>query len=136
MSYSYDLAGHVLTKTYPSRRTVTNAYDNAGRANTVIGKLGDGTSRTYANGINYSVFGGISREQYGTDTPLYYKTFYNIRGQMFDTRVSSVKRHLGLEPRPFDPLLLKQSHVGRKRHGQQRQRDLRGELGATTQRNP
>jgi len=26
--------------------------------------------------------------------------------------------------------------VGRKRHGQQRQRDLRGELGATTQRNP
>jgi len=58
--------------------------------NSVTGNLGDGTSRTYATGISYSPFGGITREQYGTTTPLYHKSFYNIRGQMFDTRLSSV----------------------------------------------
>jgi RHS repeat-associated protein len=91
VGYSYNLAGRLLTETYPSGRTVTNAYDSAGRTTSVAGNLGDSTTRTYATGINYSSFGGITREQYGTTpTPLYHKTFYNIRGQMFDTRLSSV----------------------------------------------
>ena len=90
MSYSYDLAGHVLSETYPSGRTVTNTYDSAGRASSMNGNLGDGASRTYATGISYASVGGITWEQYGTTTPLYHKTFYNIRGQMFDTRLSSV----------------------------------------------
>ncbi|HKF94779.1 MAG TPA: hypothetical protein VKB96_09285, partial [Gammaproteobacteria bacterium] len=34
--------------------------------------------------------GGLRREQFGTNTPLYHKSFYNIRGQLFDTRLSSV----------------------------------------------
>ena len=54
------------------------------------GNLGDGASRTYSNDIFYSPFGGPTWEQYGTNTPLYHKSFYNIRGQLFDTRVSSV----------------------------------------------
>jgi YD repeat-containing protein len=90
VEYSYDLAGHVLTQTYPSGRTVTNVYDNAGRTTSVTGNLGDGTNRTYSTGLSYSPFGGITREQFGTTTPLYHKTFYNVRGQMFDTRLSSV----------------------------------------------
>ncbi len=90
VGYTYDLVGHVLIQTYPSGRTVTNVYDNAGRTTSITGNLGDGASRTYAAGISYSSFGGITREQYGTTTPLYHKAFYNIRGQMFDTRLSSV----------------------------------------------
>ena len=97
LAYSYDLAGHVTSMTYPSLRVVNYNYDNAGRLAdkdathlAFTGNLGDGTQRTYASGISYSPLGGIAREQYGTTTPLYHKTFYNSRGQMFDTRVSSV----------------------------------------------
>ncbi|MEK6334072.1 MAG: LamG-like jellyroll fold domain-containing protein [Acidobacteriota bacterium] len=89
MIYTYDLSGQVTSIKYPSLRTVTNTYDAAGRTSSVTGNLG-GPSNTYATGINYNVFGGISKEQYGTTTALYHKTFYNIRGQMFDKRVSSV----------------------------------------------
>jgi RHS repeat-associated protein len=87
---TYNMAGGVLTQTYPSIRSVSYSYDDAGRATSFSGNLGDGTSRTYSNNINYSPFGGLSREQYGTNTPLYQKSFYNIRGQLFDTRLSSV----------------------------------------------
>src|SRR6185295_12519651 len=73
-----------------SGHTVSYSYDAAGRTSTFSGNLGDGTSRTYASSITYSPFGGLSREQYGTNTPLYRKAFYNIRGQLFDTRLSSV----------------------------------------------
>lgn len=85
----YDLAGHLKTMKYPSGRTITNTYDGAGRLASFAGNLG-GSQRTYATGISYSAFGGMKWEQYGTNTALYHKTYYNIRGQMFDTRVSSV----------------------------------------------
>ncbi|HEY0761036.1 MAG TPA: RHS repeat-associated core domain-containing protein [Pyrinomonadaceae bacterium] len=87
---SYNLAGSTTSTVYPSGHTVNNAYDAAGRTSSVTGNLGDGTSRNYATNLSYSPFGGISREQFGTNTPLYHKSFYNIRGQIFDTRLSSV----------------------------------------------
>ncbi|HEY3103129.1 MAG TPA: RHS repeat-associated core domain-containing protein [Pyrinomonadaceae bacterium] len=90
MSYTYDFAGHVKTMTYPSGRSIANTFDGVGRLGSFAGNLGDGVQRTYANGITYSPFGGMTREQYGTTTPLYNKTLYNVRGQMFDRRVSSV----------------------------------------------
>jgi YD repeat-containing protein len=86
----YNLAGNVTSQTYPSGHTVSYSYDAAGRTSGFIGNLGDGVSRTYATNITYSPFGGLTREQFGTNTPLYRKSFYNIRGQLFDTRVSSV----------------------------------------------
>lgn len=85
----YDLAGHLKTMTYPSGKVVTNSYDAAGRLSTFAGNLG-GPQRTYASGIGYSARGTMTWEEYGTTTPLYHKTFYNSRGQMFDKRVSSV----------------------------------------------
>jgi len=94
---NYNLAGNVTSQTYPSGHTVTYNYDAAGRLAdkdaqhlAFTGNLGDGTTRTYASNISYSSFGGLSREQFGTTTPLYHKSFYNIRGQFFDTRLSSV----------------------------------------------
>ncbi|HLA13310.1 MAG TPA: hypothetical protein VJ023_22200, partial [Pyrinomonadaceae bacterium] len=50
ISRGYNLAGAVTSQTYPSGRTVSYAYDNAGRANTFTGNLGDGTQRTYSTG--------------------------------------------------------------------------------------
>ena len=87
---TYNQAGGVTSQTYPSGRTVTYSYDAAGRASGFTGNLGDGTNRNYATNLSYSSFGEISREDFGTTTPLYHKSLYNIRGQLFDTRLSSV----------------------------------------------
>lgn len=89
LTRSYDKAGHVLTQTYPSGHTVTYGYDVAGRLNSDSGNLGDGVSRTYATDITYSQFGGMQEEQFGTLTALYHKQHYNIRGQMYDMRLST-----------------------------------------------
>ncbi len=89
MGYSYNRASHVTTLTYPSLRTVTNNYDNAGRLSSVTGNLGDGTSRTYSTGISYAAGGQMSQEQFGTDTPVYNKLFYNTRQQLSEIRVST-----------------------------------------------
>lgn len=93
---SYDLGGHVSSQSYPSGRSVTYNYDIAGRLGdkdaqnlAFFGNLGDDTSRTYASGIKYSPFGGMEIEQFGTDTALYHKRQYNVRGQLWDVRVST-----------------------------------------------
>lgn len=93
---TYNRAGGVLTQTYPSGHTVAYNYDAAGRLNdhgsnlAFTGNLGDGTQRTYATGIVYNAAGRMTREQFGTQTPLYHKQRYNVRGQLYDVRLSSV----------------------------------------------
>src|SRR5215217_1216011 len=87
---AYNLVGAITALTYPSNHSANSSYDQAGHLTTLSGNLGDGTTRTYANNIAYSPFGGLTREQFGTNTPLYHKLFYNSRGQLFDTRLSSV----------------------------------------------
>src|SRR6185503_13615806 len=89
VSRSYNLGGGVITQTYPSIRTVNYTYDDAGRTYSFTGNLGDGTNRTYAAGITYSPWGGLAREQFGTDIPLYHRQQFNNRGQLFDLRVST-----------------------------------------------
>lgn len=87
---SYDRAGHVVSQTYPSGRTVSYTYDPVGRLASFTGTLGDGVQRTYSTGVTYAATGGIQQEQFGTATPLYNKRHYNARGQLYDTRLSSV----------------------------------------------
>ncbi|HVH70638.1 MAG TPA: RHS repeat-associated core domain-containing protein, partial [Candidatus Dormibacteraeota bacterium] len=90
MSYSYDLAGHVNTITYPSGHTVNYTFDAAGRTQTFTGNLGDGAQRNYATGISYSPAGALSQEQFGTaPTPVYNKLFYNSRQQLAEIREST-----------------------------------------------
>jgi RHS repeat-associated protein len=90
VTYTYNLAGQVTSETYPSGHTVSYVYDGAGRINNYSGNLGDGTTRTYSAGISYSEFGGMQQEQFGTQTPLYHKLHYNVRGEQWDTRLSTV----------------------------------------------
>jgi RHS repeat-associated protein len=80
---TYNLAGNVISQTYPSGRTVSYSYDSADRTTSFTGNLGDGTQRTYATSIQYSPFGGIKKEQFGTQQPLYHHQAYNIRGQVY-----------------------------------------------------
>jgi RHS repeat-associated protein len=86
----YNLAGGVISQTYPSGRTINYSYDDAGRVNSFTGNLGDGVTRAYSSGITYSAFGGKQQEQFGTQTPLFHKLHYNIRGQMYDVRLSTM----------------------------------------------
>src|SRR6185369_4998712 len=89
MSAAYALSGALTTLTYPSNRSVTNSFDQAGRLTALSGNLGDNTTRTYATGILYSPTGGLVKEQFGTATPVYNKLFYNSRGQLAEIRVST-----------------------------------------------
>src|ERR1043166_3882342 len=89
LSASYSLSGAINSVTYPSGRTVTNTYDNAGRLTALNGSLGDGSTRTYTTGILYSPIGGLVKEQFGTTTAVYNKLFYNSRGQLAEIREST-----------------------------------------------
>jgi RHS repeat-associated protein len=89
LSGGYDLAGHMTSLTYPSGRTVTYGYDNAGRTNDFRGYIGDGSLRVYSTGIAYSSLGGMTQEQFGTATPTFNKLFYNSRGQLAEIREST-----------------------------------------------
>jgi len=86
---SYGINGSLLSETYPSGHTVSFAYDAAGRTSSLSGNLGDGTQRTYSTGIVYSSLGGMTKEQFGTDTAVYNKLFYDVRGQLAEIRESS-----------------------------------------------
>src|SRR5262249_55837237 len=86
---SYDRSGALITLQYPSSRTVTDTYNVAGQTTSVSGYLGDGASRTYSTGITYTALGGMTQEQFGTDTAVYNKLFYNSPGQLSEIREST-----------------------------------------------
>ncbi|HEU4713033.1 MAG TPA: discoidin domain-containing protein [Pyrinomonadaceae bacterium] len=85
---TYNRASSRTLLKYPSDRTVNLTYDQAGRLSSLGGNLG-GAPRTYSTGILYSPFGAIVKEQFGTDTTIYNKLFYNVRGQLAEIREST-----------------------------------------------
>lgn len=87
---AYNLAGQVSGIIYPSTRSVAYVYDQSGRLKTFTGNLSDGVVRTYANEFQYNELGGLQQEKFGTATPLYHKQRFNVRGQLWDVRLSSV----------------------------------------------
>ena len=96
MSRIYDQAGHALIDTYPSGRVVNYNYDLAGRLGdngsslALTGNLGDGVTRTYATALEYDAANRLQQEKFGMATALYHKLHYNLRGQLYDTRLSTV----------------------------------------------
>ena len=85
---SYNRASAMTALTYPSDRTVNYTYDMAGRSSSVDGNLG-GSSRTYTTGMIYTPGGSLTKEQFGTNTAVYNKQFYNSRGQLAEIRAST-----------------------------------------------
>ncbi|HEU4713078.1 MAG TPA: RHS repeat-associated core domain-containing protein [Pyrinomonadaceae bacterium] len=92
----YNRAGGVILQQYPSERSVTYNYDNAGRladrdasSLAFVGTLGDGTLRTYSRGLSYASGGQLKQEQFGTNTAVFTKRFYNSRQQLAETLVST-----------------------------------------------
>jgi len=88
-SRTYNPAGAVTSQTYPSGHVTTYSYDSAARLSGLQGNLGDGVSRSYATSFNYNPRNQVTQELFGTQTPLYHKLQYNIRGQLWDVRVAT-----------------------------------------------
>ena len=97
VSATYNVSGALTAMTYPSLHAISNTYDSAGRLSFFTGNLGDGSSRTYATDVNYSVWGGLSKEKFDANTAVYHKLHYNIRGQLYDVRASNVNDDLSGE---------------------------------------
>ncbi|HEY0545110.1 MAG TPA: RHS repeat-associated core domain-containing protein, partial [Pyrinomonadaceae bacterium] len=89
---SYYASGSTNAETYPSGHTVSYLYDDAGRLKTFSGNLSDGVSRNYSSELKYDAGGRMIEEQFGTQTILYNKLQYNIRGQLYDVRLSTLSR--------------------------------------------
>ncbi len=94
---AYNLASSLTGQTYPSGHTIAYGYNYAGQTSSFTGNLGDGVNRTYASGILYAALGGMTKEQFGTDSAVYHKRKYNIRGQLYDVRASNVNDDMGGE---------------------------------------
>jgi YD repeat-containing protein len=61
MSYTYNMAGLLLSESYPSGRVMNYAYDEGGR----LSAVSDGLGASYANGFTYAPQGGLSSETFG-----------------------------------------------------------------------
>ena len=62
MSYGYDLAGHLISETYPSNRVVTKTYDAAGRLNSV-----SSGAKVYADSFSYAPHGAVTDMRLGNN---------------------------------------------------------------------
>lgn len=63
-SYGYNLAGSLVSETYPSGRVLRLAYDGANRPVNLGGTL-NGVQSTYAAGVTYAPHGGLNVLPYG-----------------------------------------------------------------------
>jgi RHS repeat-associated protein len=88
-SATYNLAGMMTSQTYPSGRTVNYAYDDAGKTTSFTGNLGDSVSRNYSTQMAYLPAGQLTKELFGTTTPLYQRLNYNTRQQLYAVRVGT-----------------------------------------------
>jgi RHS repeat-associated protein len=86
---TYNLGGGVMSKEYPSGHQLGYAYDQQGRSNLMMGTLGDGQDRTYADEIRYTAGGLLARERFRTDIPLYHNRHYNNRQQLQEVRLGT-----------------------------------------------
>ena len=92
-SRAYNLAGGVTSQTYPSGHTVTYNYDVRCRqdASRAVHRQ-SGRRRVSAHMLLHSsttAGSQVTQELFGTQTPLYHKLQYNIRGQLWDVRVAT-----------------------------------------------
>ncbi len=87
MGYGYDLAGNMISQTYPSGRTVVTGMDAAGRLSLVTGeKAGEG-QKIYACAFDYQASGGVSSMKLGNQ--LWEHTAFNSRLQPTEIKLGT-----------------------------------------------
>lgn len=87
MQYAYDLAGHIVSQTYPSGRVVANTFDRAARLKEVTGQTpSQPISKTYVSNIAYAPHWGMLSMKLGN----------SLREQVeFNNNLQKVKVKLG-----------------------------------------
>jgi RHS repeat-associated protein len=65
MTYTYDIAGNLISQTYPSGRVVTNSFDDAGRLNKVTSQETNQPVKTYLSNPSYNSQGLLERVRLG-----------------------------------------------------------------------
>jgi YD repeat-containing protein len=79
MSYGYNLAGAMISETYPSGRVVSTVYNNSGRVSQVSGQKAGEAVKTYASSFNYTAHGAVKELKLGNN--LWEHTSFNTRLQ-------------------------------------------------------
>jgi RHS repeat-associated protein len=64
-TYAYNLASEMTTESYPSGRTITNAYDAGGRLSSVNGQKTGEANKTYASSFSYTPHDAVASMQLG-----------------------------------------------------------------------
>jgi YD repeat-containing protein len=59
-TYSYNLASEMTSEIYPSGRTITNAYDAAGRLSSLNGQKTGEANKTYASQFSYTAHDAVA----------------------------------------------------------------------------
>jgi RHS repeat-associated protein len=77
--YKYDRAGNLISQTYPSGRTVSTTFDDAGRPSSVAGQKMGEAAKTYADSFGYAAHGAISSRRLGNN--LWERAVFNARLQ-------------------------------------------------------
>ncbi len=99
--YSYNLAGSLVSETYPSGRTISTGYDAANRV-TQMGGVLNGQPTSYVASVSYQPHGGPFKMEYGNGL---WRTYtYNQRLQvsgLWDALGDDGNRFLFLE-NPID----------------------------------
>jgi RHS repeat-associated protein len=86
---AYNLAGGVKSKEYPAGRAMGYAYDGGGQIVSVKGTLGGNPEGKLVEGIRYNPAGQVTRQRLETQTPTYQNRHYNLRGQLYDSRLGT-----------------------------------------------
>jgi RHS repeat-associated protein len=79
LGYTYNLAGALISEVYPSGRTISTAYDTAGRITSVAGQKSGEPAKTYASALSYTAHGAVRQIQLGNG--LWEHTLFNSRLQ-------------------------------------------------------
>jgi RHS repeat-associated protein len=86
---AYNLSGAVKSKEYPSGRKLDYSFDAGGQILSVRGTLGGIPEAKVVDGIRYNPAGQVTRQRLETQTPLYRNLHYNLRGQLYDSRLGT-----------------------------------------------
>ena len=82
MNYEYDIGGNMISLTYPSGRTVTTTYDDAGRITSLTGQKAGEANKTYADSFDYTPHGITKALRLGNG--LWEHTISNSRLQLVE----------------------------------------------------
>lgn len=90
LSYGYDVAGNMISETYPSGRVITTSYDAAGR---ISGVKRTGAGWSYASLFSYAAHGAVKEMQLGNG--LWERMTFNNRLQVEQIKLETMDAATG-----------------------------------------